>query len=109
MRAFTPARLGLVAVCFALCLVLSGCGKSKVTKEHYDKIKNDMTLDEVETVLGEGTKMGDGSNMGAQVGVDVTGGAGASSNVDYFWEGGKNTITITFKQGKVVQKRNTGL
>ena len=108
-RASTPARFGMAIAFCALCFVLTGCGKSKVTKENFDKVKNDMTLDQVEAILGEGTKQGDGANMAAQVGVDVTGGAGSSSTVEYVWEGGKNTITVSFRQGKVVQKRNTGL
>ena len=109
VRALTPVRLGMALACCALCCVLAGCGKNKVTKENYDKVENGMTLDQVEALLGEGTKAGDGSNMGAQVGIDVTGGAGSSSTVEYGWESGKHTITVSFRQGKVVQKRNTGL
>jgi hypothetical protein len=108
VRASRPARLGMVAVFCALCFILTGCAKSKVTKENFEKIKNDMTLEQVEAVLGEGTKMGDASLMAAQVGVDVTGGAGPSSTVDYVWERGNNSITVTFRQGKVVQKRSSG-
>lgn len=107
--ASTFARLGGVFV-FALCLSLTGCGKDKLTKENFDKVKNDMTLAQVEAILGEGTSQGgDGANVAAQVGVDVTGGAPAPSTVDYVWEKGSKSITVTFKQGKVVGKKSSGL
>jgi hypothetical protein len=108
----TPARLGSRAVLLALCLALTGCGKSKITQENYDKITNGMTLKEVEAILGEGTSQGgDGANVAAQFGVDVTGGvqSSAPSTVDYVWEKGKKSITVTFKGGKVVGKRKDGL
>jgi hypothetical protein len=104
------ARLVKVAVLLALCLMLTGCRKSKVTQENYDKIKNDMTLAQVEAILGEGTSQGgDGANVAAQFGVDVTGGAPAPSTTDYVWESGNKSITVTFRGGKVVGKKSSGL
>ena len=85
--AFAHGRVGKLVLLLALCLLLAGCKKSKVTQENFDKIKNDMTLKEVEAILGEGTREGgDGANIAAQVGVDVTGGAPAQSS---------STITTT--------------
>jgi hypothetical protein len=105
----TRWRIANVAALCALCFLLIGC-KSKVTKENFEKIQNDMTLEQVEAILGEGTKVGgDASNMAAQVGVDVTGGAAPSSTVDSVWESRQNSITVTFRHGKVVQKKNSGL
>jgi hypothetical protein len=82
----------------------------KVTKDNFEKIKNDMTVRQVEEILGEGTRTGgDGANVAGQFGIDVTGGASApSSGMDYMWESGRKSITVTFKQGKVVQKRSSG-
>ena len=95
----------------ALCLLVSGCGKSKVSKANYDKINNDMSLAEVEAILGKGEKdEGDGSNMAAQVGIDVGGGGGASPGVEnYKWEKGTKEITVMFVKGKVQSKRQSGL
>jgi hypothetical protein len=107
-----PARLGTVSLLLAMCLALSGCGKDKITKANYDKITNDMTLKEVEAILGEGTSQGgDGANVAAQFGVDVSGGvqASATTSVDYVWEKGNKSITITFRGGKVVNKKSSGL
>ncbi len=103
-------RLGPLAALFAVSLLLSGCGKSKISPENYSKIENGMTLDEVEHVLGNGTPAnGDGSLVAAQVGVDVGSGASRSSTVEYIWESGPNSITVAFRGGKVVAKRKTGL
>ncbi len=110
LPASARARLGKLIVLLALCLLLTGCRKSKVTQENFEKIKNDMTLAQVEAILGEGTSQGgDGSNVAAQFGVDVTGGAPASSTVEYVWESGKKSITVTFRGGKVVAKKSSGL
>jgi len=106
----THVRRGVIGVVLVLCFLLTGCVKSKVTKDNYDKIKNDMTLAEVEAILGKGEPVGDGSNVAAQVGVDVTGGAAPSSTVDYVWESGQKKITVTCnKGGKVMGKRSEGL
>jgi hypothetical protein len=110
MPAIAHTPRGWIAVLFALCFILTGCGKTKVTKENFEKISNGMTLEEVEGVLGEGTQVGgDGSLVAAQAGVDVNAGARPSSTVQYNWESGKNSITVYFRQGKVVLKKSSGL
>jgi hypothetical protein len=103
-------RPGWISVLLILCFLLTGCGAGRrISKESFDKIKNDMTLKQVEDILGEGTQQGgDGSNVAAQFGVDVTGGAPPPSSMDYVWENGKKSITVTFKHGKVTQKRSSG-
>jgi hypothetical protein len=108
MPTSSSARLASLAVLFVLCFALTGCGKSKVTKENFDKITNDMTLAEVEAILGAGDKQGDGAVVAAQFGVD-TGVANTPSTTDYLWESGQKSITVTFKGGKVISKRPVGL
>ena len=74
------ARLGGLAVLLALCVLAAGCaGNKKITQANFEKIKNDMSLSEVEAILGPGDKQGDGSNVAAQAGVDVNMGAAPSS------------------------------
>ena len=103
------ARLVGITLLLATCCLLSGCAKSKVTKENYEQIKNNMTLEEVEAVLGKGAPTGgDGGLVGAQVGIDVTGGARGPSTVEYVWESGKKSITVAFNRDKVVSKRSSG-
>jgi hypothetical protein len=103
-----PRTLARIAVLIALCLLLPACIKNKVTKSNFDAIKNGMTLDEVEKLLGKGTREGgDGSNVAAQFGVHVE--STPSSGTTYTWERGGNSITVYFnKEGKVVNKRSTG-
>jgi hypothetical protein len=108
LRTSPLARLGWFVV-LALCFLLTGCGKNKVTKANFDKIKNDMSLSEVQEILGEGEKISGESNVGVGAGVDVTGGSGSSPPV-YKWENGDKSITVTFnKQGKVVGMTSKGL
>ena len=103
-------RSGVLLHLVLVCLIASGCGASKVTKENFAKIKNDMTLQEVEAILGSGSKEGgDASMMGAQFGVDIGASAPPPSTVDYKWERGNKSITVTFRNGKVVAMKNSGL
>jgi hypothetical protein len=104
------ARLGWVVLVLMLCLVLPACGKKKVTKANFDQIQNDMTLAEVEKVLGAGTKQeGDGSTMAAQFGVALTPAPSTRTGETYQWESGNKTITIFFNNGKVASKTQSGL
>lgn len=110
MPTYGNARFATAAAVAALLLILSGCGMNKVSKENFDKVKEGMSLQEVEAVLGSGSKLGgDGVNVAAQFGVDVGVSAPPPSTTDYEWESGTKKITVTFRDGKVVQKRSSGL
>jgi hypothetical protein len=102
-------RLAALSILVVICITLTGCAKSKITKENYDKIENGMSLDDVEAILGPGSPVGGGSLIAAQAGVDVTGGARPSSSVQYIWESGQSSITVTFRQDKVTGKVSTNL
>jgi hypothetical protein len=98
------AKLSRLMVVLALCLLVGAC-KSKVTKANYDRIKEGMTLAEVEAILGKGTKdTGDGSNVAGQFGVALPQPAVSGAGDIYKWEGGAGTITLTFRDGKVVHR-----
>jgi len=84
------ASLGMVTVI--------GC--SKVSKSNYDKIKDGMTLDEVQSILGKGTEKG---GVAGAIG-DIAG-----SGKVLVWEEGDKNITITFANDKVVKKFSKGL
>jgi hypothetical protein len=103
------SKLARLAIVLALCL-LAACVKSKVTKANFDKINNGMTLEEVEKILGKGEKeTGDGSNVAGQFGVAVTSAPTVGGGETYKWESSKATITVTFRQGKVVGKSSKDL
>ncbi|HXG08716.1 MAG TPA: hypothetical protein VNK04_02915 [Gemmataceae bacterium] len=108
-------RCGLwLTILLTLGLLLPACSPrtpSKVTQENYDKIKNDMTLQQVEAILGPGTKEegGDGSGVAAQFGVHVGGPERGGRNVDtYVWEAKGKTIKVHFVNGKVTNKQKEG-
>jgi hypothetical protein len=111
----TLRRLARAALVVVLCLAVPACGKKKVTKANYDKIEVGMTQEQVEKILGKGSKDegGDGSNVAAQVGVAVGGVASAPTagpkGETYIWESGTRSITITFVDGKVRLKQSSGL
>ena len=82
-----------------LVMGLAGCA-SKVTSENFEKVKTDMTLAEVEGILGKGE---------LQVGAGGTLGGLAGSGEVYKWTDGEKVITITFVNGKVKTSLQTGL
>ena len=82
-----------------LVMGLAGCA-SKVTSENYDKIENDMTLAEVEGILGKGELQVGGSG--------ALGDLGGSAKV-YKWTDGEKVITITFVNDKVKTRLQKGL
>ena len=91
-----------------LCLLLPAC-KSKVNKANYEKVKEGMTLSEVEKILGKGTKeTGDGSNVAGQFGVAIDTPVTVGGGDVYTWESGDKTLRLTFRSGKLVHKQATG-
>jgi hypothetical protein len=80
---------------FILVLVASaaasGCG-SKVNQANFDKIQTDMTLEEVEKILGPPTESS---------GVSLGGFSGNTAR----WESGDSAISIQFLNGKVMAKQ----
>lgn len=90
----------------ALCTALVGCrvsvgnpkgsppapaASSKITKENFDKVKNDMTKQQIVEILGEPTETK----------------AGAADARSLIWRNGMNFIQIDLgKEGKVESKTN---
>lgn len=90
--------MGLAAMIGILAL-LAGCGSS-VTRDNFDKIKDGMTVAEVEAILGKPTSTGAGS--GAAISVNASGQVST-------WQDGERSITITFVNGKVALRASKGL
>jgi hypothetical protein len=80
---------------------------SKVTKENADKIKNGMTVAEVEDILGPGTKLAASEVQvkklpgGMQFGDDLKKLLKSSGGSGLKWEDGSRKIRIGFQNGKV--------
>ena len=82
----------LIAVLLVVLLLLPACdGDGGVSKKTYDQVKEGMTLEQVEAVLGKGTRQAAGPEYDGVLG-DVTA---------YRWEQNGKSITATFVDGKV--------
>ena len=105
MLSFHP-RSPLAACLIAASVLLAGCEK-KITSEVFEKIQTGMTKTQVENLLG-----GSGSDETAS-GTSISGAGIASGNSKpestYVWKDGNASITVIFKEGKVVQKSKAGL
>jgi hypothetical protein len=107
----TQKLLRLLAV-LLICLLVPAC-KDKVTKANFDKIKEGMSLEEVQAILGKGEKQtGDGSNVAGQFGVDVVGLGGGATRKNYdtwVWESGDKKITVLVRDNKAFKVLSEGL
>ncbi len=100
--------VGRFIVVLVVCWPLSACGSSKITKENFDKLKLGMTLEDVQDILGEGSRQGDpSSGVAAQFGVNLA--PSGSREEMYIWESGKKKITIYFRTGQMTRKDAEGL
>src|SRR5262245_12487118 len=97
------SRWGKFLVLGCLLLLLFGC-KSKVTKANFDKIIEGMDLAEVEKILGQGSKVGDGVGVANQFGIDLPVAKGNANTEIYTWESDNASITVYFFDGKVKNK-----
>jgi hypothetical protein len=80
---------GLILI-LVLCACLAACG-SKLTQENFDKIKTNMTFEEVKALLGEPTET-------SSVGI------GGLSGTQALWKDKDAAITIQFVNNKVAMK-----
>jgi hypothetical protein len=105
---FNSLRCVRVVLILLVCLLLPSC-QSKVNKANFDKVKEGMSLEEVEKILGKGSKeTGDGSNVAGQFGVAIPSVPTSGGGDVYTWESTSNTIRLTFRDGKLVHKQATG-
>lgn len=97
-RCLAFAWIACLVVAFAS---LGGCDK-KVTDANFDKITNGMSLAQVEKILGSGTDDTPAAGFGVS-GAGVASQTAAPEKI-YVWKSPDLTITVIFKDGKVVQK-----
>ena len=83
----------------ALVMLLAACG-SAVSQANYDQVKNDMTVAEVEGILGKPTET---KSAGGAIGEM------AASGQTSVWKDGVKEIHVTFVNGKVVAKTQKNL
>jgi hypothetical protein len=104
-----------ILVVIGLCLMLSGCGGSKITKANADKIATGMTEKEVSDILGGPSETSEvempdmGAMLGGMAGGKMPGMPATPKKAKQsVWKDGDKAIAVTFLDGKVVQKTATG-
>lgn len=90
-------QITIVSLVFFLC----SCS-GKINSENYEKISNGMSKTQVESILGEGE-----SNASSSVDLGEYGGNTSAEVMT--WQSGTKVITITFSNGKVMSKAQSGL
>ena len=85
----------------SLSIFLVSC-TGKLNKDNYDKISNDMSVSQVESILGKGESKASSS-------VDLGEYGGNISSEVMTWQSGTKVISITFSNGKVMAKAQNGL
>ena len=96
-------RITCSIACVVVGIVLFGCGDN-LNKSNYDRINIDMSRQEVETILGEPTKVATGGIAGVpppDVEVD-------ESAAILNWNSGDRMIIVNIVQDKVVSKSKRG-
>ena len=91
----------IYTIALTFTLFLTSCS-GKLNKDNYDKISNDMSISQVESILGKGESQATSNvNLGEY-------GGNISSEV-MTWQSGTKVISITFSNGKVMAKAQNGL
>lgn len=104
MSLFTRRGLLILTVSLFTLVAMVGCEK-KVTVENFDKIQNGWSKTQVENLLGSGT---DETASGTSISGAGIPDSKAAAEKTYVWRDGGLTITVIFKDGKVVQKTKVG-
>lgn len=91
----------LISSCLFVLIFLASCS-GKINKDNYNKITNGMTISQVESILGKGESL-------ASSNVDLGDYGGNISSEVITWEDGTNIISITFSNGEVMSKAQSGL
>jgi hypothetical protein len=84
-----------------LSLALAAC-EQKSFSQKFDQLATGMSQQDVEKIMGKGTKQDVGG-----VGISasgIAGGASQNSQITYVWQDGVKEIAVTFQNGKVVNK-----
>ena len=103
----TLHHLGRLSAMLVLCLFVAACADKRLTKANFDKIKDKMTLEQVQDILGRGDKEtgGDGgAGVAAAVGLNLGGAKGAGGADMYKWGNDEKYIRIGFRNNGVVFK-----
>lgn len=77
-----------------LMLALAGCVGRRITRANVDEVSEGMAKKQVESILGPPTELDNKDFV-------------ILKKITYTYRQGKDTVTITFKDDKVVEKQST--
>ena len=97
------SRTVAATLCVCVCLCLTAC-EQKITQANFDKVSNGMNMSQVENLLGKGE---DQTASGVSISYGGAADVKKSPETTMVWKGKSMTVTIIFKDGKVVQKSKT--
>jgi hypothetical protein len=88
-----------------LIVVLVGFGVNRVTVDNFNKIRDGMTVAEVEAILGRGEVVRNDPGWGQPAGFPRAMPRMGGMDIRILrWDGGNNTIVVLFVDGKVFTK-----
>ncbi len=93
----TLQRFNKAACCFLvvlLVLALGACAGRRITKANVDEVAEGMSKKQVESILGPPTELDSKDFL-------------ILKKTTYLYRQGKDTVTIVFKDDKVVEKQST--
>jgi hypothetical protein len=101
-------RSVVAAGLLALCALLMGGCEDTITEENFEAITVGMSLSEVESVLGAGTREDSGGYGSSSGGVITGGDSSGSSQQTYTWGETGRQIVVVFNNAKVQSKSKSG-
>ena len=87
------SRLMLMLM-LVLVLVIGGCVGRRITKANVDEVAENMSKKQVESILGPPTELDNKDFL-------------IMKKTTYIYRQGKDTVTVIFKDDKVVEKQST--
>jgi uncharacterized lipoprotein YehR (DUF1307 family) len=87
-------RLSRLLLMLSLVLLIGGCVGRRITKANVDEVAENMSKKQVESILGPPTEFDNKDIL-------------ILKKATYIYRQGKDTVTIVFKDDKVVEKQST--
>ena len=87
-------RLSRLLLLLLLVLSIGGCVGRRITKANVDEVAENMSKKQVESILGPPTELDNKDFI-------------ILKKTTYIYRQGKDTVTIVFKDDKVVEKQST--
>jgi len=87
-------RVSRLLLMLLLMLAIAGCVGRRITKANVDEVAENMSKKQVESILGPPTELDNKDFV-------------IMKKTTYIYRQGKDTVTIVFKDDKVVEKQST--